>query len=285
MITRGIIRKVPSGNVTEVDGRRVVDNIYQVEIPSLRTANNTTNISNGAFLSDALLCYQPGNLNSYRVGDVVFLTIDAPETLPIIIGKMYVGDEEATNFSKNNTLEVTDRANLPEDTTIGDVSFKDIKCAIVSTGANGDDNSGIEEEISEINERLDALGFDSASADSSWVYAPSSSVLPLKWAVKPTLSYDISGGIQKEGNFATINLSFTVLTYGEVTSSDYECGYVIKIPERFRPEENRYIYTSENEFYRFPSNGELYSEMYNSMLGTKITAGNKIHINLTYRIK
>ena len=285
MITRGIIRKVPSGNITEADGRRTVDNIYQVEIPSLRTANNTTNISNGAFLSDALLCYQPGNLNSYRVNDVVFLTIDAPETLPIIIGKMYVGDEEATNFSKNNTLEVTDRANLPEDTTIGDISFKELKCAIVSTGASGVDTSGIEEEISEINERLDTLGFDSASADKSWVVAPSSSELPNLWVAQPTLCYSISGGIQKEGNFATINLSFSVKTRGAVTSGNSACGYALKIPERFRPVENRYIYISDTEFYRFPSDGNIYSEMYNPMLGLKIEEGVKVHINLTYRIK
>lgn len=130
MITRGIIIKVPSGEVTTINGTTKVDNLYRVEIPTLRTANNTTVTSTSAFVSDALLCYQPGSINSYRVGDVVFLIIDTPEALPIIMGKMFIGEEEATTFNKCNTLEVTQTATLPENTIIGDISFKDLKCAI-----------------------------------------------------------------------------------------------------------------------------------------------------------
>lgn len=331
MITRGIIRAVPSGEETYIDGKLQVDNLFQVEIPTLRTANNTTTTSTSIFLSDALLCYQPGNLNSYRVGDVVFLTIDEPESLPIIIGKMYVGDEDATNYSKNNTLEVTQKAILPEDTKIGDISFRELKCTI-KTASNGDgvyatqdevdaiteDIGGINEDLGEINEdigtinedigtinedigtinedlgtineRLDELGFDSASASRTWVSGFNESYpLPILWETKPQICYSISGGIEKEGNFARIHLNFEVLEGGEVTTGSISCGYKVTIPSKFRPSSTQNITTMSPGrqviTYTIGTDGTLDYQLYNpNLYESKIIAGVRINIDCVYRL-
>lgn len=286
MVTRGIIRKVPSGEVTVIDDKRNVDNLYQVEIPTLRTANNITTTSTSAFLSDALLCYQPGNINSYRVGDVVFLSIGEPEDLPIIIGKMFVGEEEATNYSKNNSLEVTQKAILPEDTKIGDISFKDLKCTI-KTASNGDGVYATQDEIDTINERLDELGFDSASADSSWISGYSGAFpLPPLWISNPERCYIISGGIEKEGNFARLHLYFEVLPDGEVTSGDNDYSYTLMMPSRFIPSSPRVIKIMGEDYQPItemvPDDGLLDEQQYDSV--NNITAGVRLNVDFYYRL-
>lgn len=286
MVTRGIIKSVPSGEVTVIDGKREVDNLYKVEIPALRTANNTTTTSTSAFLSNALLCYQPGNLNSYRVGDVVFLSIGEPEALPIIIGKMFVGDEEATNYSKNNSLEVVQKAVLPEDTKIGDISFKDLKCTIATT-KNTDSQYATQDEIDTINERLDELGFDSASADSSWISEYSEDYpLPPLWISNPERCYIISGGIEKEGNFVRLHLYFEVLPDGEVTSGDNDYSYTLTMPSRFIPSSPRTIKIMGENYQPItevvPDDGLLDDQQYNSV--NSITAGVRLNVDFYYRL-
>lgn len=123
MITRGIIKKVPTGISQEINGNQIVDNKYLVEIPTFKTSNNTTQTNSSQFISEAILCYTPGNLNSYGVGDVVFLYVGDPEVLPVIMGKLYLGEEEPRNYSKASTLYVSDKATLPNNTTIGSVTY------------------------------------------------------------------------------------------------------------------------------------------------------------------
>ena len=127
MILRGIIRGVPTGNVSIVDGKEIVDNKYKVEIPSLKTSQNSITTKTSAFFMDALLSYQPGNLNSYSIGDVVFLSVTDQEELPIIIGKMYVGDnEKATDNINANTINVVGQTTLSKNTTIGELTYNDL---------------------------------------------------------------------------------------------------------------------------------------------------------------
>lgn len=295
MVTRGIIRGVPSGEVTIVDGVKTVDNKYKVEIPSFRTANNVTTTSTNAFLTEALLCYQPGNLNSYRVDDVVFLSIGEPENLPIIIGKMYIGDEEATNYSKDNTLEVVQKAILPEDTTIGELTYKDILCSLKE--ANNGDNvyatqgevNELSEDIGNINERLDELGFDSATADNTWIddYGGGYN-LPPKWVLLPGACYTISGGITKEGNFAHLQLSFVVESGGSVTSGSTKVGYKVVVPLKFRPKTTQIIditTTGGQEQFRISTSGVVDNQLYRpDVSGVVISSGTRLAVDLYYRL-
>ena len=131
MILRGIIRGVPTGNVSIVDGKEIIDNRYKVEIPSLKTSQNSITTKSSAFFMDALLSYQPGNLNTYSIGEVVFLSITDQESLPIIIGKMYIGDnEKATDNINANTLSVVGQATLSKNTTIGELTYSDLDGAL-----------------------------------------------------------------------------------------------------------------------------------------------------------
>lgn len=295
MVTRGIIRGVPSGEVTIIDGVKTVDNKFKVEIPSLRTANNVTTTSINAFLTEALLCYQPGNLNSYRVDDVVFLSIGEPESLPIIIGKMYIGDEEATNYSKDNTLEVVQKAILPEDTTIGELTYKDILCSLKEAD-NGDnvyatqsEVTELSEDIGDINERLDELGFDSATANIDWVFDYGSGYnLPLAWRRDPELCCYISGGITKEGNFANLKLYFEIYHLGSVTSGSTKYGYKVQVPTRFKPKTTQVIditTTGSTEQFIINTDGVVDAQIYTpNVTGEAIYAGVRLNVDLYYRL-
>lgn len=100
--------------------------IYRVRIPLFETAG--LNPGKETFLSssifDATSSYQPGNLNSLRVGDCVFVSFeDNRMGKPVIIGKLYSGHEDAPTDAVNaSTISVSDRATLPADTTVGGMS-------------------------------------------------------------------------------------------------------------------------------------------------------------------
>lgn len=77
---------------------------------------------------EASICYTPGNLNGYKKDDVVYVGFENNQIeKPIILGKLYTGEEEASNYSKSNSLEVTGNVKLPSNTNIGDISYNDLK--------------------------------------------------------------------------------------------------------------------------------------------------------------
>jgi len=127
MITKGIIRKIPSGLKKNVDGEVKIDNKYLVEIPIFNSAGVEKN-SLTSSLMEASLCYTPGNLNGYRENDVVFVGFeDNNLARPIILGKLYLGEEECTNYAKANALEVNGVAKLPLDTQIGEITGENLE--------------------------------------------------------------------------------------------------------------------------------------------------------------
>lgn len=133
MITKGIILKITSSAEQGV--------VFQIRLPIFETANELSD-----FVLDAHLCYQPGNLEGYSIGDVVYVGFEN-EVLrkPVILGKLYKGSEKqlfqeytntlteeevtkrnATNFSYNASLEVVHDAVLPNNTKIGDLTYDNI---------------------------------------------------------------------------------------------------------------------------------------------------------------
>ena len=116
MITKGKIVSIDSDN-----------KLYGVRIPLLESAGiNRTQVL------QCTLCYNKGNVNSLRIDDTVFVDFeDNKIESPVIIGALFVGEDEATNYSLCQSLTVTGNAQLPLDTKIGnDVTGKDLKIAI-----------------------------------------------------------------------------------------------------------------------------------------------------------
>lgn len=117
MLTKGFITSLPEpGN-----------NIYKVRLPIFEQAGITKNrVTTSEF--SATLSHDPGNLNAYRVGDCVYVAFeDNDYSNAVIIGLLDLSDKrEATTFSLLNSLKVTEAVELPLNTNIGEISFKDI---------------------------------------------------------------------------------------------------------------------------------------------------------------
>lgn len=133
MITKGIIQRIDSSVKGSVD--------FYVRLPLFETANDSS-----PFIASAKLCYQPGNLEGYSEGDIVYVGFENEYlNRPVILGKLYKGNEKnlfleseeeltedsnykqnASNFSYNSSLEVVHNAILPKNTKIGDLSYTDL---------------------------------------------------------------------------------------------------------------------------------------------------------------
>ena len=150
MITKGQIITVNS------------DNTLDVRIPIFEAASDSRNNQ----VIKCTVCYNPGNLNSYKVNDVVFVAFEDNQIdKPVVIGKLYMGEEkEASNHSFSNSLTVTENASLPVDTTIGNVSFKQFK-GLFEQGTQLNDfinqldksTEAINNEIDEIQEEISQI--------------------------------------------------------------------------------------------------------------------------------
>ena len=116
MVTKGYITKLPeTGN-----------NIFIVRIPLFETAGIgyvEEGVSSSNF--EATLCYQPGNLHGYAVGDCVVVSFESDNVShPIILGKLYLGteDEKSLNLSCPNKLVVGGTSLLSKETYISDIN-------------------------------------------------------------------------------------------------------------------------------------------------------------------
>ena len=104
-----------------------VGNKFKVRIPLFESAGN----KNECILT-ATLSYVPGNLDSYVVGDVVFVAFENNQiSNPVIIGKLYLGPEKQnTNLSQASVLNVINEAKLPNQTSIGEFSPAQVYSAL-----------------------------------------------------------------------------------------------------------------------------------------------------------
>lgn len=105
-------------------------NKFLVRIPIFATASSTAQISKDDY-TEATLSYQPGNLESYKEGDVVFIGFENNEySHPVILGKLYLGldvNKVDGGFINVDSLKVTSKVNLPDNTSFGDINVSDLK--------------------------------------------------------------------------------------------------------------------------------------------------------------
>lgn len=125
MITKGIVL-----------GRKQNTNLYVVRIPYFESAGGSQCIF------DATLCTPPNISEAYNEGDVVQIAFeDRQIESPVIMGKLFTLDEkEARGFSKVQSLEVSNSASLPYETTLGGVPLKTI---LEVVGKNLDEENDI----------------------------------------------------------------------------------------------------------------------------------------------
>lgn len=116
MITKAVITEVST-----------LENKYIVNIPLFESpgvSSQTSKLSNTLF--SATLSHEPSLTYAYNVGDVVFVSFEDDELdRPIILGKLYLTDEEIKDRGKLevSTLKVHDQVTLPKSTIIGDIDF------------------------------------------------------------------------------------------------------------------------------------------------------------------
>lgn len=77
---------------------------------------------------EATLSYNPGTLDSYREGDVVYVSFeDNDYANVVIIGKLYQGNEsQATSYQSAQSLNVAGETELTNETYINGVNINDI---------------------------------------------------------------------------------------------------------------------------------------------------------------
>lgn len=116
-------------------------NTIKVRLPTYESAGIDAKV-----IINALIAYNPGNLYSYNIGDVVVVSFEHNQVdQPIVLGKLYIGPEEkASNYSFANSLQVTEKAILPTTTTIGNLSYNDLVLAVNSAA-----NSEVKADVSD----------------------------------------------------------------------------------------------------------------------------------------
>lgn len=113
------------------------ENIYTVRIPIFEKAGSSATSPElcGSYF-EATLSQTPGQYTAYAVGDCVVIGfLDNKYSKPIILGKLYLGDnpeaaEKDGGFLRLNNINVEGKARLPSDTSIGDVSLLNIASTI-----------------------------------------------------------------------------------------------------------------------------------------------------------
>lgn len=146
MITKGYIVEILREN-----------NKFNVRIPFFETASmRSFDEKSSSVIYESTLCYQPGNLNSYNVGDCVFVGFEDNQLeKPIILGKLYLGEEKkATNYQFASSLKVEEKTILPNDTKIGDIHLSVILEALRNKDNINDNLEILKEEIKELKAKL-----------------------------------------------------------------------------------------------------------------------------------
>lgn len=188
-------------------GHKADSSTYTVRIPLFETAGSVP--GKGTYLNSSLfeatLSYQPGNLNSYAVGDCVFVVFeDNRMAKPVIVGRLYSGSEgKATDAVNASSLSVANKAVLPGDTTVGGV-------AVSKLIQNCDSLNGL------LTGKVDKIAGSSLMTDASSTYVTKSSLNTVNGASMQTGS-DISiSGTMTSGSIAidsSVNSAFATLAF------------------------------------------------------------------------
>lgn len=158
MITKAEILQLPKGAYTNDNGDLVVDNKFKIYIPIFCRAGEQKDSNLGACTTYATLCYNPGAENGYRVGDIVYVAFENNQIgEPVIIGKLFLNktqDSENSTYLIGDELNISKKATLPSNTTIGDITGEQL-AKLFRVVANLENI--ILNDYSEANELMDTL--------------------------------------------------------------------------------------------------------------------------------
>lgn len=121
MITKGII-------VNKILGK----DKYNVRIPFLEQTDTIC-------IREASICQNPGTNMSFNENDVVFISFeDHNSSKPVIIGKLELSKNNnlAVGSQNNEILNVSLKATLPKDTTIGNISYNQLEAVVKESGVS-----------------------------------------------------------------------------------------------------------------------------------------------------
>lgn len=117
MITKAIVEQI----VDKYNIRVRVPTLDRISASNVRTPTNELDI--------AVICTLPNCHPNLRVGDIVIVSIDESETDTIILGQLYT-DKTSNTLSDMElaSLHIWHEANLPYETTIGEVTPENLNC-------------------------------------------------------------------------------------------------------------------------------------------------------------
>lgn len=132
-------------------------NKFYVRIPLFENPGNKNE-----FILPATICYQPGNLEGYKEGDVVFVAFENGQiSNPVIIGKLYLGEEEQTNgLLYDSILKIVDSAELPKSTKIGEFSADKVYTCLKNDPIHEKRITELEQKVKVISEILSSNSND-----------------------------------------------------------------------------------------------------------------------------
>lgn len=103
------------------------NNTYMVRIPIFEgnsSGDFSLENSSEAPQYEATLAYSPGQLDSYKVGDIVYVQFeDNEEENVVITGKLYTGETESTGYVNSERVNVTGETDLSSETYIDGVKI------------------------------------------------------------------------------------------------------------------------------------------------------------------
>lgn len=112
-----------------------VDNQYKIRIPKYHKLQGIATSTTTDQLPFATVCYIPGIVPVYSIGDIVYVDFENDDlSFPIILGKLLCNDNEDKTLSniKANSLKVEIDTRLSEDTQIGTITYKDMSKTVNS---------------------------------------------------------------------------------------------------------------------------------------------------------
>ena len=120
----------------------VGQNLIEVRLPIFEQPGMPFSGGSASSIFRANICCSPGTVNVYDVGDCVVVGfLDNKMANPIILGKLYTAStpsEAPTNTTNSASLVVTDKAVLPMNTKIGNLSLGDLLQTMRQSNSNED---------------------------------------------------------------------------------------------------------------------------------------------------
>lgn len=113
-----------------------INNQYKIRIPKYHKLSGVTEASSYEQLPLASVCYFPGIIPNYAIGDVVYIDFENGDlSYPVILGKLLCDNNNLENSICDVTvrsLNVKVDSTLSTDTKIGNLNYNDMTVAVQS---------------------------------------------------------------------------------------------------------------------------------------------------------